>query len=51
MVRKAIYLLLSMLAVCWLCPSLAFAVDPTIVGWWKLDEGQRHCCQRSVQLR
>lgn len=39
MVREAIYLLLCLLVLCWLSPSLAYAGDPTLVGWWKLDEG------------
>jgi concanavalin A-like lectin/glucanase superfamily protein/F5/8 type C domain-containing protein len=39
MAGKAIYLLLGLLVLGWLSPSLAYAGDPTLVGWWKLDEG------------
>jgi len=39
MSSKVTYLLLCLLVLCALCPSLTYAGDPTIVGWWKLDEG------------
>jgi len=39
MASKVTCLLVGVLVSCCLSPGLAYAGDPTLVGWWKLDEG------------